>query len=106
MSEVLTTVLTATGAGPRRRGGAVHHFVAWDISGFSDPDDFKADLEQYLTDLLDCPPVKGADRVLYSGYPEAQTAAERAEKGIPYHPEVIDWFREATTEHGVDWRLT
>ena len=106
MGEVLTTVLTATGAGPRRRGGSVHHFVAWDISGFSDPDDFKADLDQYLTDLLECPPVEGADRVLYSGYPEAQTEAERSEKGIPYHPEVIDWFRHATSEHGVEWRMT
>ena len=106
MSEVLTTVLTATGAGPRRRGGSVHHFVAWDIAGFCDPADFKADLDQYLTDLLECPPAPGADRVLYSGWPEAQTAAERAERGIPYHPEVIDWFRQATAEHGVEWRLT
>ncbi len=106
MSEILTTVLTATGAGPRRRGGAVHHFVAWDISGFSDPDEFKADLDQYLTDLLECPTVSGEGQVLYSGYPEAKTTIERTEKGIPYHPEVIDWFREATTEHGVEWRLT
>ena len=106
MSEVLTTVLTATGAGPRRRSDSVHHFVAWDIAGFCDPADFKADLDQYLTDLLECPPAPGADRVLYSGWPEAQTAVERAERGIPYHPEVIDWFRQATAEHGVEWRLT
>ena len=106
MSEVLTTVLTATGAGPRRRGGFVHHFVAWEIAGFCDPADFKADLDQYLTDLLECPPAPGADRVLYSGWPEAQTAAERTERGIPYHPEVIEWFRGAAAEHGVEWRLT
>ena len=61
-----------------------------------------------LTDfrLLDCPTVSGDGRVLYSGYPEAQTAKERTEKGIPYHPEVIDWFKQATTEHGVPWRLS
>jgi LDH2 family malate/lactate/ureidoglycolate dehydrogenase len=106
MSEVLTTVLTATGAGPRRRGGAVHHFVAWDIKGFSDADEFKADLDQYLTDLLDCPTVSGEGRVMYSGYPEALSVAERSEKGIPYHPEVVDWFRQATSEHGIEWRLT
>ena len=84
----------------------MHHFVAYDISGFSDPEDFKADLDQYLTDLLDCPTVSGEGRVLYSGYPEAQTDAERTKNGIPYHPEVVDWFKEATSEHGVPWRLT
>ena len=87
MGEVLTTVLTATGAGPRRRGGSVHHFVAWDIAGFSDPDDFKADLDQYLTDLLECPPVEGADRVLYSGYPEARDrGGALARRGYPTIP--------------------
>lgn len=106
ISEVMTTVLTATGAGPRRRGGSVHHFVAWNISGFSDPEDFKSDLDQYLTDLLECPTVDGKGKVLYSGYPEAQTTIDRTENGIPYHPEVIEWFREATSEHRIDWRLT
>ena len=106
ISEILTSVLCASGAGPRRRAGSVHHFVAYDISGFSDPEDFKADLDQYLTDLLDCPTVSGEGRVLYSGYPEAQTEAERMKNGIPFHPEVVDWFKEATSEHGVPWRLT
>ena len=106
ISEILTTGLTATGAGPRRRAGSVHHFMAWDVSSFSDPADFKADLDQYLTDLLDCPTVSGEGRVLYSGFPEAQTVEERSERGIPYHPEVVDWFKKATTEHGVAWRMT
>ncbi len=86
ISEILTSGLTATGAGPRRRAGSVHHFMAWDISGFSDPSDFKADLDQYLTDLLNCPTISNDTKVLYSGYPEAQTAKERAQNGIHYHP--------------------
>ncbi len=106
ISEILTTGLTATGAGPRRQADSVHHFMAWDVSSFSAPSDFKADLDQYLTDLLDCPTVSGDGRVLYSGYPEARTEEERIEKGIPYHPEVIDWFKQVTSRHGVPWRLT
>ena len=106
MCEILTTVLCAAGAGPRRREGSVHHFLAYDIAAFCDPDHFKADLDRYLSDLLECPTVSGAGRVLYSGYPEAQTAADRTANGIPLHPEVVDWFRQATREAGVAWRIT
>ena len=105
ISEILTSLLCASGAGPRRRAGSVHHFLAYDIASFSEPEDFMADLDQYLTDLLACPTVSGAGKVLYSGYPEAETEADRRENGIPYHPEVIEWFRGATAEHGVAWRL-
>ncbi len=106
ISEILTTVLCASGAGPRRRGGDVHNFLAYDISCFCDPQEFIADLDQYLTDLLDCPTVSGEGRVLYSGYPEAETEQDRRRNGIPYHPEVLEWFRSATAEQGVAWRLT
>ena len=106
ISEILTTLLCASGAGPRRRGGDVHHFLAYDISCFCDPQEFKADLEQYLTDLLECPTVSGEGQVLYSGYPEAQTSADRLKNGIPFHPEVVEWFQAATAERGVAWRLT
>ena len=105
IGEILTSVLCAAGAGPRRRSGAVHHFLAYDIASFSEPEQFMADLDQYLTDLLECPAVSGAGRVLYSGYPEARTEAERRKNGIPYHPEVIEWFRTATAEHGVACRM-
>ena len=106
IGEILTSVLCASGAGPRRRAGSAHHFLAYDIACFCDPDEFIADLDQYLTDLLECPTVSGTGQVLYSGYPEAQTEAQRRRDGIPYHPEVIEWFRGATAEHGVAWRLT
>lgn len=105
IGEIVTSVLCAAGAGPRRRAGSVHQFLAYDIACFSDPQEFMTDLDQYLTDLLECPTAPGAGRVLYSGYPEARTEAERREHGIPYHPEVIDWFRTATTAYGVAWRL-
>jgi LDH2 family malate/lactate/ureidoglycolate dehydrogenase len=105
ISEIVTSLLCASGAGPRRRAGSVHHFLAYDIASFSEPHEFMADLDQYLTDLLECPTVSGEGRVLYSGYPEARTEAHRREHGIPYHPEVIEWFRTATAEHGVAWRL-
>ena len=106
ISEILTTILCATGAGPRRRAESVHHFLAYNISDFSEPEEFKADMDQYLSDLLDCPTVSGEGKVLYSGFPEAETTTDRSKNGIPFHPEVIDWFREATSEREIEWKLT
>ncbi len=106
ISEILTSVLCATGAGPRRRTGSVHHFQAFDISGFTDLDAFKADMDQYLTDLLECPTVTGEGKVLYSGFPESETTADRTANGVPLHPEVVDWFRQAVSENNLEWRLT
>ena len=31
---------------------------------------------------------------------------EREEKGIPYHPEVIEWFHGICKELDIPWRLT
>ena len=106
ISEILTTILSANGGGPNRRAGSVHHFQAFDISSFSKLDEFKADMDEYLTELLECPTATGEGRVLYSGFPEAETTADREQNGIPYHPEVIDWFKEATSEHNLEWKLT
>ena len=30
---------------------------------------------------------------------------ERSSKGIPYHPEVIEWFRSITSELNVDFNF-
>ena len=31
---------------------------------------------------------------------------ERRKNGIPYHPEVIDWFKDITNELSIKWRLS
>jgi hypothetical protein len=38
--------------------------------------------------------------------PEHEEEIERRANGIPYHPEVIDWFRGITGELDIPWRLT
>ncbi len=98
MIEILCSVLSAGGAGPFRRGGASHHFVAYKIDAFTDVELFKSDMDEYLRALQDAPTAPGHDRVVYAGLPEHEEAEERLEKGIPYHPEVIDWFRSIIAE--------
>jgi LDH2 family malate/lactate/ureidoglycolate dehydrogenase len=105
MIEILCSVLSAGGAGPFRRGGASHHFVAYKIDAFTDVDLFKSDMDDYLKALQDTPTAPGHDRVVYAGLPEHEEEAERLEKGIPYHPEVLDWFRSIAAELGLENRF-
>jgi L-2-hydroxycarboxylate dehydrogenase (NAD+) len=100
MVEVLTSLLAGYGGGPFRRGDSAHYFAAWNIAAFSDPAVFKADMDAYLRRLLDCAPAPGERRVVYPGVEEAEAEAARRARGIPYHPEVIDWFRRTCAEVG------
>ena len=104
--EVMCTLLGSTGAGPNRRGGAAHHFVAYNIEAFADLEEFKNDMDIYMNEIKSTPPISGKERVMYAGLPEHEEEIERRENGIPYHPEVIDWFRGITGELDITWRLT
>ena len=104
--EIMCGLLGATGAGPDRQGPASHHFIAYNIEAFTDLESFKDDMDLYMQQIRECPPVPGAERVVYAGLPEHEEEIERREHGIPYHPEVIDWFRGITDELNIEWRLT
>ena len=104
--EIMCGLLGATGAGPDRQGPASHHFIAYNIEAFTDLESFKDDMDLYMQQIRECPPVPGAERVVYAGLPEHEAEIERREHGIPYHPEVIDWFRGITDELNIEWRLT
>ena len=104
--EIMCGLLGATGAGPDRQGPASHHFIAYNIEAFTDLESFKDDMDLYMKQIRECPPVPGAERVVYAGLPEHEAEIERREHGIPYHPEVIDWFRGITDELNIEWRLT
>ncbi len=93
MIEVMTTLLGGTGGGPFRRQNVAHQFMVLDIEKFCDKAVFEADMEAYLARLLATTPAPGEARVVYPGIPEAEAERDRRTNGIPYHPEVIDWFR-------------
>jgi L-2-hydroxycarboxylate dehydrogenase (NAD+) len=105
MVEVLTTVLAGGGGGPDRRGGSAHHLLAYKVDAFTDLEQFKDDMDAYLKRLTGAKTAPGHERVLYAGLPEHEEEMERRERGIPYHPEVIGWFKEITSELGIPDRL-
>ena len=105
MVEILTTVLAGQGAGQQRRGGQAHHFLAYKIDAFTDLDVFKQDMDDYLRALRESPTAPGEERVYYAGLPEHEEEIQRREKGIPYHPEVVDWFEQVSKELEIPFRL-
>ena len=104
--EIMCGILGGTGAGPARRSGAAHHFLAYNVEAFQDVTLFKKDMDAYMAAIRDCPPAPGKERVVYAGLPEHEEELDRKENGIPYHPEVIEWFRSISSELDIPWILT
>ena len=97
--DILCGVLSLSGFGAGRGRGTFAHFVAaFHVEAFSDTDEFKAMMDDYMRTLRETPPAPGHDRVIYAGLLEAETEEERRLNGIPLHREVIQWFNEITTE--------
>ena len=105
MWDILCGLLSGGGPGFRDLQSSCHHFIAYRIDAFTDLESFKDDMDFYMKSLRECTPAPGEERVLYAGLPEYETYQDRSVNGIPYHPEVIDWFREKTAELGVEHRL-
>ena len=51
MIEVLAGILGGNGGGPNRRRGASHHFIAYNLEAFTDIEDFKTDMDEYMRAL-------------------------------------------------------
>ena len=105
MIEVLTSMLAGSGAGPDRRNGSAHHMLSYKIDAFTDLEVFKDDMDQYLKKIREAKTAPGHERVFYAGLPEHEEEGMRLEKGIPYHPEVIEWFKTITSELNIEDRF-
>jgi LDH2 family malate/lactate/ureidoglycolate dehydrogenase len=100
--DILAGLLGGDPAGFVRSPGDVsHHFLAYRIDAFADPVEFKRHMDELLRGLRETPPAPGCERVLYPGLPEHEALAERSKRGIPYHPQVVEWFRTTAVELGV-----
>ena len=62
-------------------------------------------MDGMLKGLRETKTMPGKDRVLYPGLPEEETLKERTEKGVPLHPEVIDWFKDICAELQIQYKL-
>ncbi len=106
MVDVLCGILAGNPPGFLRPGGDVsHHFLAYRIDAFCDPDEFTDHMQTLLGGLRQTPPAIGHERVLYAGLREHEIEQERRAIGIPYHPDVVQYFRDTAAEVGAEHRL-
>ena len=82
------------------------HLLAYRIDAFIDVPEFKANMDAFLRGLAETKPAPGHSRVVYPGLLEAEAEAVRRVEGIPYHREVIEWFRTIEGELGLDFAFT
>ena len=98
---------TLSGLGPSFLDPGPGFFLqAMRIDAFIDVAKFKADMDTFLRGLAETRPAPGETRVVYAGLLEAEEEARRRETGIPYHTEVIEWFRTVEREMGLDFSFT
>jgi LDH2 family malate/lactate/ureidoglycolate dehydrogenase len=104
--DILAGILSGNPPGfARPRGDVSHHFLAYRIDAFTDVEEFERAMDAFMRGLRETPPAPGHARVLHAGLPEAETLRERSARGIPYHRDVVEWFRAAARGLGVAHRL-
>ena len=99
--DILSGIMANAGSALHRFNGVGHHFTVFNISAFTDLDEFKGHMDAYLKALRETPTAPDADRVIYAGLEEHEAEIERSERGIPYHPEVIEWFQSCLSDLGL-----
>ena len=83
-----------------------HHMVAaYRIDAFSEVDEFKTMMDEFLQTLKATPTAPGHEKVIVPGEPEWETEQERLANGIPLHEEVIDWYRATCNEMDIPFTL-
>ncbi|MDH3445309.1 MAG: Ldh family oxidoreductase [Deltaproteobacteria bacterium] len=98
----LTGTMTALNENQDPRG---HFFGAIRVDSFRPANEFKNDMDRLIRNLKSTPPAVGQERVYVAGEIEFETAAERAEHGIPLHRSVLKGLREAGEQLGVPFDL-
>ena len=103
---VIVGILAGSPPGFLRPPGDVsHHFAAYRIDAFAEPGQYTEHMQTILRGLRETPPAEGHERVLYAGLAEHETEIDRRANGIPYHPDVVAYFRDLAQELGTDSAL-
>jgi len=102
--EILSGILTGGGFGVKVGLPNFRHCVAaYDIEVFMDTEEFKQTMDEWLQMLKATKPAAGYDRVLYPGLPEAECEVEYRAKGIPLHPEVVEWIQTTCNDLSIKY---
>jgi LDH2 family malate/lactate/ureidoglycolate dehydrogenase len=81
--------------------GIGHFFGAMRIDGFTEPETFKRQVDEYIRVFRATRPAPGTAGPLIPGDPERQAEQERREKGVPLIPAVVEELRDISAKTGV-----
>ena len=97
--DILGGVLTGFGYGvfPGRPNFG-HYVAAYSVDAFTDVEQFKVTMDEWMEMMKTTKPAPGHDRVMVAGQPEAEMEIVRRDEGIPLHQEVVDWLRDTCGE--------
>ncbi|MFN0094882.1 MAG: Ldh family oxidoreductase [Dehalococcoidia bacterium] len=101
MVEFLCAFLSGAGARLGPAANVSHHFLAYSVEAFTDIGPFKDEVDTYLAALLATPPAPGNDRVIYAGVEMQENLESRGREGIPYHKDVVEFYKATATDLGV-----
>lgn len=101
-SSILSLGLTSSHTNIGNIGGTCHGFVAINPNLFGDPEEIKAKLSEFLTELRESPKAYGQTRIYTHGEKEVEAYARRLKEGIPVNSKTLEEMRTISTEFGVD----
>jgi LDH2 family malate/lactate/ureidoglycolate dehydrogenase len=88
-------IRTPFNAPTRRVGkGTGHFFGALRIDGFIEPDEFKRQIDDWISTFRDTPAVAGTDGPLIPGDPEREAERVRGTHGIPLPLPIVEQLRQ------------
>ena len=76
--------------------------VCIDLKQFREESSYNRAAGECLTELRDCPPADGFDKVEIPGERERQLKAQRLETGIPMAPNTVSALKQAAGEQGLE----
>jgi len=79
-----------------------HFFGAIKIDTFRDPQEFRRDMDRMLSNLRNCPPAEGAERVYFAGQKEFEKEDECSRSGVPLLQKTYDQICMIGSEYGVE----
>ncbi len=107
---VLSTLLSGAGYGVRlgtleqgpRAGRDGHFMLALDVSAFTDPDAFRAEMDGIIAEVHASRRAPGVARIYSAGELEAETAARYLENGIPLNDNTLADLERTAAALGAD----
>jgi LDH2 family malate/lactate/ureidoglycolate dehydrogenase len=82
--------------------GIGHFFGAMRIDAFRKSEEFKKDMDQWITRFRNASPADGHQKVVIPGDPEREMEAERTRKGIPVPEEILEELKKLQEKFSVE----